>query len=93
VGVQDAMEAVFDDFTVSGPEIPGNGLDIVVGRNVTLTWPNALTNYSLMAASELSSTSAWSAVTNTPVSLGDQSAITLTPSPGNHFYLLAPRSP
>jgi hypothetical protein len=93
VAVQDAMEALFDDFTVMGPSIPSNGLELSLGRKVTLRWSSSLTNSILKAASELSPTTVWSTVTNTPASVGDQLTVTLDPAPGNRFYVLVPKGP
>ena len=93
VAVQDTMETLFDDFTVTGPGIPSNTLELSVGQKITLSWPSFLTNYVLKATSDLSATGAWNTVTNTPVSTNGQLTVTLDPSPGNHFYILAPKSP
>ena len=93
VAVQDTMETLFDDFTVTGPDIPSNRLELSVGQKITLSWPSFLTNYVLKATSDLSATGAWNTVTNTPVSISGQLTVTLDPSPGNHFYILAPKSP
>jgi hypothetical protein len=93
VAVQDTMETLFDDFTVTGPGIPGNTLELSVGRKITLSWPASLTNYVLQATADLSATGAWNTVTNTPDSTSGQLTVTLDPSAGNHFYLLAPKSP
>jgi hypothetical protein len=93
VAVQDTMQTLFDDFTVSGPTIPSNRLELRVGQKITLNWPGFLTNYVLKATSDLSATGAWSTVTNTPLSLSGQLTVTLDPAPGNHFYILAPKSP
>lgn len=93
VAVQDALEALFDDFTVRGQSIPSNGLELSVGQKVTLSWWSSLTNSILKETSELSPTTAWSTVTNTPTSIGDQLTVTLDRSPGNHFYILVPKSP
>jgi hypothetical protein len=90
VAVQDTMQTLMDDFTVTGPDIPSNGLQLSVGQKITLSWPNSLTNYVLKVASELSPATTWKTVTNTPVSTNDQFTVTLDPSPGNHFYILAP---
>jgi hypothetical protein len=93
VAVQDTLETLFDDFTVTGPGIPGNTLELSVGRKITLSWPASLTNYVLKATSDLSATGAWNTVTNTPDSTNGQLTVTLDASAGNHFYLLAPKSP
>jgi hypothetical protein len=93
VAVQDTMQTLFDDFTVTGPGIPSNRLALSVGQKITLSWPSFLTNYVLKTTSDLSATSAWSTVTNTPVSLSGQLTVTSDSSPGNHFYVLAPKSP
>jgi hypothetical protein len=93
VAVQDTLETLFDDFTVTGPNIPNNGLALSVGPKITLNWPSFLTNYVLKAASDLSATGVWSTVTNTPVSSNGQFFVTLDPAAGNRFYLLAPKGP
>ncbi|MCX6922080.1 MAG: hypothetical protein NT154_02500 [Verrucomicrobia bacterium] len=93
VAVQDTMLTLIDDFTVSGPDIPSNGLELGVGQQITLSWPSFLTNYVLKVTSELSPATAWNAVTNSPVCTNGQLTVTLDPSPGNHFYMLAPQSP
>jgi hypothetical protein len=93
VAVQDALETLFDDFIVTGPSIPGNGLELSVGQKITVTWPNPLTNYVLKAASQLSPATAWDTVTNTPTTIGGQLSVTFDPSPGNHFYMLVPNGP
>jgi hypothetical protein len=93
VAVQDALEDLFADFTVSGPNIPGNGLELSLGEKITLTWPSSLTNSILKETSELSPTTVWNTVTNTPATNGDQLTVTLDPAPGNRFYILVPKSP
>ncbi len=93
VAVQDALDARFDDFSVTGPSIPGNGLELSVGQKVTLSWPGALTNYVLKSSPQLSSTGFWATVTNTATTNGDQLSITLDPSSGSRFFMLAPKSP
>jgi len=93
VAVQDTMETLFDEFSVTGPDIPSNGLELSVGQKITLSWPSFLTNYVLKATSNLSATGAWNTVTNTPVSSSGQLKVTLDPSPGSHFYILVPKSP
>ncbi len=94
VAVQDAMDARFDDFTITGPSIPSNGLETSVSHNqLTITWPSALSNYVLKSASNLSPTAPWETVTNTPSTNGNQVSVTLEPSQGSCFYMLIPRSP
>lgn len=93
VAVQDTMETRFDDFTVTGPDIPSNGLELSVGAKVTLIWPGFLTNFVLKATSDLSGTSAWATVTNPPVNVGGYLTVTLDHSQGNQFYTLAPTGP
>ncbi len=93
VAVQDTLETLFDDFTVTGPDIPSNRLELSVGQQITLSWPSFLTNYVLKTTCDLSATGAWNTVTNTPVSSNGQLTVTLDPFLGNHFYILAPKSP
>ncbi len=92
VAVQDTMVTLFENFTVRGPDIPSNGLEVSVGPNLVLSWPSSFTNYVLKAASDLSPPVAWSTVTNTPVNAGSQVTVTLDrPASGNRFYMLAPK--
>ncbi len=93
VGVQDTLQTMFQDFSVTGPDIPGNGLELSVGQRITLSWPSSLTNVVLEATSELSPTGAWSTVTNNPTNVGGQFEVSLDPTPGSRFYRLAPKNP
>lgn len=90
VAVQDVLDARFDDFTVAGPGIPSNGVELSLGPRVTITWPSALTNYVLKASSQLSPAAAWDTVTNVPTSTGDYRTVTLDRSTGSQFYILMP---
>jgi hypothetical protein len=58
---------------------------------IQLTWPASATNWTLVSASALDASS-WSAVTNEPVVLDGQRAVTLQPSESHNFFrmLLAP---
>lgn len=93
VAVQDTMQTLFDDFTVSGPNIPSNGLDINAGQKITLSWPSSLTNYVLKVTSELAPAATWNTVTNATTDIGDRVSVTLDRTPGNCFYTLAPKGP
>jgi hypothetical protein len=93
VGVQDTLETLFDDFSVTGPGIPNNGLALSLGTKVTLSWPSFLTNYVLQTTSDLWGTGVWFTVTNIPVNSNGQFTVTLDPAPGNQFYSLFPTSP
>lgn len=93
VAVQDTLESLFADFTVTGPNIPSNGLDLSVGQMITLSWPSALTNCILQSTSQLLPGTTWEMVTNIPTSIGDQLTVTLQPSPGNRFYRLVSKGP
>jgi hypothetical protein len=93
VAVQDTMQTLFDDFTVTGPGIPSNRLELSVGQNITLSWPSFLTNYVLKVTADLSAMGAWNTVTNSPLSTNGQLTVTLDPSSSNHFYILAAESP
>ncbi len=92
VAVQDTLETLFDDFTVTGPKIPSNGLELSVGQQITLAWPDSLTNYVLKSSSQLSGAPAWTTVTNQPSTSGGQLSVTLTPSSSSAFYMLVPKS-
>jgi hypothetical protein len=94
VAVQDAEVALFDDFTVTGPNIPSNALELSVGQKITVSWPGALTNYVLKTTSQLSQeTASWATVTNTPSNTGDRLSVTLDPPAGNRFYMVVPGTP
>jgi len=93
VAVQDTLQTMFEDFTVTGPNIPGNGLELSLGQKITLSWPSSLTNYVLQVTSELSATERWNTVTNSPSSVGGHRTVALDPSSGSHFYRLVPKSP
>ena len=93
LAVQDTMETLFDDFTVTGPGIPGNGLEASrSGQTITLIWPDSLTNHVLKATDSLSSTANWTTVTNRPTTEGDHLSVTLGISVGNRFYFLEPQT-
>jgi hypothetical protein len=91
VAVQDTMETLFQDFTVTGPNVPGNGLELSIGQEITLSWPSSLTNYVLKETSDISPDAAWSVVTNAPTHIGNQLSVSLNPGPGQQFYMLAPK--
>lgn len=93
VAVRDTMETRFEDFTVTGPDIPSNRLELSAGERITLSWPGSWTNYALKVTSNLSATSAWNTVTNIPACIGGRLTVTLDPSPGSHFYVLVPNGP
>ncbi len=93
VAVQDTMQTLFDEFTVTGPGIPSNGLEVNVGAKVTLSWPSALTNHVLKVTSDLSEPTSWDMVTNTAVKVGEYFTVTLDRFPGNRFYTLVPTGP
>jgi hypothetical protein len=86
VAVQDTMQTLFEDFSVTGPDIPSNRLELSIGQKITLSWPSSLTNYVLKTTSDLSATGAWNTVTNTPLSVSGQLMVTLDPSPGGRVF-------
>ncbi len=91
LAVQDALEVQFDDFSVTGPNIPGNGLEASrFGDRITLAWPNGLKNYVLEASENLSSSGNWRTITNTPIAASDRFSVTLDIGAGSQFYRLAP---
>lgn len=93
VAVQDTMPTLFDDFFVTGPDIPNNGLTLSVGKQLTLTWPKSLTNYVLKVTSQLSPAIDWETVTNAPTTVGDDLSVTLEFSAGNRFFTLQRSTP
>jgi len=54
---------------------------------VQITWPASAINWTLMSASTISAPN-WSAVTNTPVTLNDQFAVTLEAAAPEQFFRL-----
>jgi len=56
--------------------------------SVTLAWANSATGFVLQQATNLTHPIEWSDVTNTPVDLGGQFSVMLTPGTGNRFYRL-----
>ena len=92
VAAQDASEVLFDDFTVTGPNIPSNRLEAVrLGESITFAWPAALTNYVLKVTPALSAAARWETITNTPKADGDRLTLTLDIGSGDRFYLLTPQ--
>jgi hypothetical protein len=93
VAVQDAEQALFDDFTVTGPNISGNGLEVALtAQGLNLTWPGSLTNYVLKASDSLASPINWNVLTNSPTSEGDTLRVSLALPPANRFYSLSPKN-
>lgn len=93
LAVQDTAETDFDSFSVTGPNIPSNGLESdLVGNQIVLTWPNSLTNFGVVAAPEIAPAPIWTAVTNQPMNDGDYFRLTLDLGPSNRFYRLDPRA-
>ncbi len=93
VAVQDALVALFDDFTVTGPGIPGNGLELSLGQKITITWPTSFTNYVLETTTQLFPGTTWDTITNAPSVAGGEVSVTLERSAGPSFYRLVQRSP
>jgi hypothetical protein len=91
VAVQDTMKTLFDDFSVSGPNIPGNGLEASpLGKQIMLSWPNSVTNQGLIATPDLI-TPQWASVTNSPANDGGYFKLLLDFAPGNRYFILAPQ--
>jgi hypothetical protein len=57
--------------------------------NVRLTWPATATGYQLQTRTSLDTNPSWSAVTETPQSVGGEWVLELTPSDPTRFYRLA----
>jgi titin len=58
-------------------------------HQVTLAWTNATTGFELKQTSSLSPPIQWAAVTNIPVVINGQFAVTLSAAAGNRFYVLS----
>ena len=94
VAVQDAEEVLFDDFSVTGPNVRGNELKLSpVAEKITLSWSKSLTNYVLKSTQDLSSSAKWEPLTNSILADGDRLSVTLNISSGNRFYSLIPDGP
>lgn len=91
LAVQDALEVLFDDFSVQSLAIPGNGLQALrSGDQIKLSWPRGLTNYVLQASEHVSPSANWIMLTDYPIAEGDRFSITVGIGAGNQFYRLAP---
>jgi len=58
------------------------------GTNVTLSWPRGFPSYHLQFATNLATPVAWSNVTQTVVTNGDQVSVTLAASAARKFFRL-----
>jgi hypothetical protein len=91
LAVQDTAETDFDNFSVTGPSVPSNGLDAVLtGDKITLVWPNSLTNYGIVASPQIAPVPDWRGVTNLPLNDGGYFRLSLELAPSNRFYRLDP---
>jgi O-glycosyl hydrolase len=75
--------------TFAAPAIPVPVLTAKkLAGSVVISWPGALTNYALEAASNVWPPLTWSPVTNTPVLSGGQLSVTLAPASQRSFLRL-----
>jgi hypothetical protein len=78
-------------FILSWTDVPDGRPQLNVAApapgQVQITWPASAINWTLVSASTLSAPN-WSAVTNAPVTLGDQFAVTLNASAPAQFFRL-----
>jgi hypothetical protein len=89
LAVQDAEEVQFDDFSVTGPKVPANGLEMALStQDILVTWPSALTNYLLQTAPRLSPDLGWTTITNSKTTIGDKIGVSFPRPNGNVFYRL-----
>jgi hypothetical protein len=93
VAVQDVDEGLFDDFTVTGPAIPSNGLETVrKGTQITLMWPKAMDAYIVKSTADIAQPPSWSGVDQPPAADENQFTLTLDfPKTGRGFYMLFPK--
>jgi len=93
VAVQDAAKVLFDNFSVSGPKIPSNGLSAEqTTNNILLTWPVGMTNYTLKSALELGPAANWQPITDFPTKNGDYYNLEIPLSGRTQFFFLFPNS-
>ena len=76
------------DVMITAPAPPPAVLGASATTNgITLTWPAALTNYILEAATNLFQPIPWLPVTNTPLPVGDRLTVTVPVSDYQFFRL------
>jgi hypothetical protein len=88
LAVQDAMSVLFDDFTVTGPKVQNDALNILrAGNQIILGWP---TTGVIQTADTLTPPIQWAPLTNAPVASGNQNILALGMDGGCRFYWLNP---
>ena len=61
----------------------------IAGNDILVWWPAGAQGYTLQSTPELSASSQWSTVTNTPGLIGLQNVVTNSISTGSRFYRLS----
>ncbi len=88
LAVQDAMSVLYDDFTVSGPEIPDSALRISLSQNqIALSWPAPPGPAVLQSASSLTSPIQWTTIATIPA--GSPGSRPLDLQPGGRYFRVA----
>ncbi|HVV02150.1 MAG TPA: hypothetical protein VHH88_12355, partial [Verrucomicrobiae bacterium] len=68
--------------------LPLLSIQTATGKQIKVSWPVLLTNYSLQFATNLAAPITWSTATNTPVISGAQRVVTETNSEREKFFRL-----
>jgi hypothetical protein len=69
--------------------VPALAVVPTTNLHVTLAWTNTTTGFGLKQTTSLSPPIQWTAVTNIPVVINGQFAVTLSAAAGNRFYVLS----
>jgi hypothetical protein len=87
LGVQDALEVLFDDLTVTDLRGQDNALTISrAGGKITLAWPISASGLVIQTTDDLSPSAKWTTLTDSPVQSGYQNILVLDIGPGRRFY-------
>ena len=91
LAVQDALSVLFDDFTVTGPKVQNDALNITrSGNQIILNWPTSLATGVIQTTDTLIPPIPWRHLTNAPVVSGSQNIVVLGTAAGSWFYRLGP---
>ena len=84
-----AQEAV-GLFVPEIPKLPQPQLMIALSNGqLLISWPQCADGYTLECTTALEAQASWTSVTNTPVTLGNQQAVTVNTAGATRFYRLA----
>jgi len=90
LAVQDALSVLFDDFTVTGPKVQNDALNLALaGNKIILGWPTSLATGVIQTTDTLIPPIRWRPLTNAPVASGNQNILVLDMTDGCGFYWLS----